>query len=384
MTPAAHRSTDGLSSYLLPSEVAERTLSPALVVYLERVRENLARVIEVAGGADRWRPHVKTSKIPAVWRELAEAGLRQFKCATTREASELLGCLADGGVEDADVLLAHPLVGPSLDRLGQIAEAHPRARVSVLCEDPSIVARVPRAVSVFVDVNPGMNRTGIPCSETGAIAAVCRAAGARFRGVHYYDGHLHGSDRVARRRAAHEGYDRALELLDVLAGEGLESEELITSGTPTFPHALDHPGLAALTGTAHRISPGTVVYHDGRSDELDDGLGLVPAALVFTRVVSHPVAGVVTCDAGSKSLAAEAGDPCARVLGRPDLVAQTPNEEHLPLLCSGRMPERGSELLLFPRHVCPTINLADQALLVDGGRFEVAAVTARGHELRVE
>jgi D-serine deaminase-like pyridoxal phosphate-dependent protein len=195
---------------------------------------------------------------------------------------------------------------------------------------------------------------------------------------------LHGTDRAERRRAAHAGYDRVLELLDELAREGFESEELVTSGTPTFPHAMDHPGLAALTATVHRISPGTVVYHDVRSEELQGDLGLVPAALVFTRVVSHPTAGVVTCDAGSKSLAAEAGDPCARVLGRADLVPQTPNEEHLPLRCSAEMPERGSELLLFPRHVCPTVNLADEALLVDGERFEVTAVTARGHETRVD
>ena len=51
---------------------------------------------------------------------------------------------------------------------------------------------------------------------------------------------------------------------------------------------------------------------------------------------------------------------------------------------SAEMPERGSELLLFPLHVCPTINLADEALLVDGERFEVTAVTARGHEIRVD
>jgi D-serine deaminase-like pyridoxal phosphate-dependent protein len=341
-------------------------------------------VIEIAGGADRWRPHVKTSKISAVWREMARAGLRHFKCATTREASELLASLAGEGVEDADVLLAYPLLGPALARLGQIADAYPRARVSILCEDPSIAKQVPGAVSIFVDVNPGMNRTGIPDSDVSAIAAVCSAAGARFRGVHYYDGHLHGTDRAERRRAAHAGYDRVLELLDELAREGFESEELVTSGTPTFPHAMDHPGLAALTATVHRISPGTVVYHDVRSEELQGDLGLVPAALVFTRVVSHPTAGVVTCDAGSKSLAAEAGDPCARVLGRADLVPQTPNEEHLPLRCSAEMPERGSELLLFPRHVCPTVNLADEALLVDGERFEVTAVTARGHETRVD
>ena len=48
---------------------------------------------------------------------------------------------------------------------------------------------------------------------------------------------------------------------------------------------------------------------------------LVPAAVVLTRVVSRPVDDVVTCDAGSKAVATDAGDPCAVVLGRADLEA---------------------------------------------------------------
>ena len=118
MSSAPPRPALDVASYRLPPELTERTLSPALVVYLERVRENVARVIEIAGGVDRWRPHVKTSKIPAVWREMARAGLRHFKCATTREANELLACLLGEGIEDADVLLAYPLLGPALGRLG--------------------------------------------------------------------------------------------------------------------------------------------------------------------------------------------------------------------------------------------------------------------------
>jgi D-serine deaminase-like pyridoxal phosphate-dependent protein len=99
--------------------------------------------------------------------------------------------------------------------------------------------------------------------------------------------------------------------------------------------------------------------------------------------VSHPRDDVATCDAGSKSIAADAGDPCALVLGRPELVARTPSEEHLPLsVRSGPLPARGTELLLVPRHVCPTVNLAEQALLVEDGEVrEIAPVSARAHDL---
>jgi D-serine deaminase-like pyridoxal phosphate-dependent protein len=361
-----------------------RLFSPALVVYLDHVRANVRAMLRHVGGrAERWRPHVKTTKIPAVWAELAAAGIEHYKCATAREAAHLLDVLAAADCTHPDVLLAYPLVGPELARLGELARAHPRARVSILCEDPGALESIPAALSIFVDVNPGMHRTGIPLADTDTILDVARRAGPRFRGVHYYDGHLHTGGADERRRDVFACYDPLIELLDVFERERLPVGEVTTSGTPTFQHALSYEPLAARAGTVHRVSPGTVVYHDLRSEEENEGLALVPAALVFARVVSHPGPDRVTCDAGSKSIAAEAGDPCAYVLGHPELEARPPSEEHLPLrVTSGQRPPRGTELLLVPRHVCPTVNLAEEAVLIEGGEVRaVVPVAARAHEL---
>ena len=128
---------------------------------------------------------------------------------------------------------------------------------------------------------------------------------------------------------------------------------------------------------------GTVVFHDLRSEQEIEELNLSPAALLLTRVISHPAAGIVTCDAGSKSIAADAGDPCAFVIGHPGLVAMSPSEEHLPLaVTAGRRPDRGELLWLVPRHVCPTVNLADMAVMLEGESIvSTTRITARGHEL---
>jgi D-serine deaminase-like pyridoxal phosphate-dependent protein len=201
--------------------------------------------------------------------------------------------------------------------------------------------------------------------------------------VHYYDGHLHEGDAAQRLRDTGACYDRLMLLLARLEREGRPVPEVTTSGTPTFLQALQYEPLSALEHTLHRVSPGTVVFHDGRSEEENEGLGLVPAALVFARVVSHPAADRVTADAGSKSVAAEAGDPCVSVLGHPELEALAPSEEHLPFrVPPGERPPRGTELLLVPRHVCPTVNLAEQALLIeDGAARGTVAVAARAHAL---
>ncbi|MBT8485440.1 MAG: D-TA family PLP-dependent enzyme, partial [Phycisphaerae bacterium] len=258
----------------------------------------------------------------------------------------------------------------------------PNARLSVIVEDVAVLDEVPAEVDVFVDVNPGMNRTGIPVADVDLIRGVAAAAGSRFRGVHYYDGHITAGAPAARAQRAFEAYDRLCPVLETLERDGRVIDEVITSGTPTFRAGVDYPRFRSRW--RHRVSPGTVVLHDQRSAEEVPELALEPAAFVFTRVISHPAPGIVTTDAGSKSIAAEAGDPCAAVFGHPHLEALAPSEEHLPLrVHRGPPPPRDAELLLVPRHVCPTINLAESVVLVEGGRVVgVEPVAARARDLR--
>lgn len=370
---------------LIPS-LAERFQTPALVVFLDVARSNIRRVIDDLGGdPGRWRPHLKTTKMPLVWAELLEAGVRRFKCATTREAAVLLDLIRDRQIETVDLLVAYPLPAPGRRRLAALAEANPAVRLAVLVEDPPAAATLPEPLAAFVDLNPGMNRTGIPADDWSAILETARAAGDRLRGLHFYDGHIRHGTPENRRTEAHRGYDRLIETIDRLRSAGVDVGEVVTSGTPTYLHALSHEGLNHLTDVVHRVSPGTVVFHDAGYDEMLPELKLEPAAMVLTRVISRPAADVVTCDAGSKSIAAEAGDPCAVVLGHPELTPLKPSEEHLPLQVDGApAPERGEALLLVPRHVCPTVNLVDEAIVIENGEFAcVAPVSARGHELRV-
>jgi D-serine deaminase-like pyridoxal phosphate-dependent protein len=64
-------------------------LTPTLLIYAEAVDSNIAATIRAVGGADRWRPHVKTAKLAWVMQRLLDHGVRHFKCATTRELKAL-------------------------------------------------------------------------------------------------------------------------------------------------------------------------------------------------------------------------------------------------------------------------------------------------------
>jgi len=362
-------------------ENAPELLTPALAIYPAIVDSNIAATLRLLGGdANRWRPHVKTAKLGFIMRRMAERGVAQAKCSTTLE----LAAACDAGI--ADVLLAYPVVGANAARVREIAEQHRGARISVLVENPAQVAAWKNTgIGIFIDVNPGMDRTGIEQDRLHGILDIARAvdsAGLEFRGLHYYDGHISAHDLQEREAQAHRGYDRLMQIAAEMTRAGFHVGEVITSGTPAFPCAASYAPFRSAE-FVHRVSPGTVVYCDMTSPtQLPAEWGYQPAAVVVATVVSHPKADYLTCDAGHKAVSADAGLPTCEVIGRPDLAPLKPSEEHLPIKVNGGMrPEIGEALYLVPRHVCPTVNNFDDALIVEGNRVVgVERVTARGHE----
>ncbi|HET9743295.1 MAG TPA: D-TA family PLP-dependent enzyme [Terriglobales bacterium] len=359
----------------------QNVLTPALAIYLDYVDHNISATLRLLNGdANRWRPHIKTAKLAAVIEPLVTRGITNMKCATTREL--IVACEAGA----RDVLVAYPCVGTRAERVREIAAMFPKVAISVLVDDPAQVSTwADSQVDVFLDVNPGMDRTGMEQDRTRDILALARAIrdqGTRFRGLHYYDGHLREPDLTERTRIAHRGFDRLLQLVNELRQQGTPVEEVITSGTPAFPCALAYEAFQKGE-FVHRISPGTVVYNDLTSlAQLPADFDYFPAALVVSSVVSCPTRGIVTCDAGHKTVSADAGYPNCAVLGRPDLEPLHASEEHLPLhAASEHSLTIGKTLYLLPRHVCPTVNNFDHALLISGGEIvDVAAVSARGRE----
>ena len=372
---------------LIPPRVrgAEAIRTPALVIDLDVVDVNLSATLRLLGGAaSRWRPHLKTAKLELVMRRICERGVEQAKVATPLELET--ACRA--GFKD--VLLAHPVSGPKLAMVRRLADAFPDTAISALIEAADMIADWRGAkVSLFIDLNSGMDRTGVllDADRVVALARGIRDAGLRFAGLHCYDGHAAGFEPSEAERRVHEGYDRVLALVARLQDAGIATPEVITAGTPAFPHALSYRGFSAA-GTLHRVSPGTVVYNDRHSlEQLPRDAGYRPAALVLSSVVSHPGPGRFCADAGHKTVSADAGVPTCCVLGHPEYLPRQPSEEHLPIdvPAGAALPARGQSLWLLPSHVCPTVNNFDYAVIVSGGSVQgVAPVTARGRHPPLE
>jgi D-serine deaminase-like pyridoxal phosphate-dependent protein len=375
--------TDGLRSVQQYEVQDSQALStPSLLIYTEMIEANVSAALRMMNSdANRWRPHLKTAKLGYTMRRLVARGVKTAKCATTLE----LVAAIESGMED--VVVAFPLMGPNAARVREIAAAHPERRISALVEGVDQLEEWrASAVGVFVDLNSGMDRTGMAedhFEEVRGFIDQVQKAGLRFCGLHHYDGHIKNTDPSAA-AVAREGYSRLVELIAYLKRSGIEVKEVITSGTPAMPHALNFAPFGEGE-FVHRVSPGTIVYNDRSSlKELPD-YGFVPAALVLSTVVSRPLENRVTCDAGHKAVSADAGVPTCDVMGRPGLMGLKPSEEHLPIeVRSGETPSRGELLYLLPAHVCPTVNNFDKAVLVRGGKVEgVVPVTARGREVFV-
>jgi D-serine deaminase-like pyridoxal phosphate-dependent protein len=360
----------------------ESVLTPALAIYSDAVDANVAETVRLLGGRpERWRPHVKTAKLASTMRQYVAHSIRQFKCSTTLE----LATLCEAGA--SDILFAFPCVGPRANRIRAIALSYPNVRLSLIVENHwEVDMWRGSGIGVFIDVNPGMNRTGVHQSRVEEIVGLAKhieAEGLRFAGLHYYDGHLRQPDREERDVAAHSGYEQLTKLVQALRHEKIASPEVVTSGTPTLPCAISFPGFQTEE-FVHRVSPGTVVYNDLVSlSQLPAEWGFDLAALVLTTVISQPAPEIITCDAGHKVVSVDSGLPSCAVVGRPDLEPLRPSEEHMRIrVCGGgSMPEIGEVLYLAPKHICPTVNNFDEALLIQNHEIvRVAPVSARGRE----
>ena len=338
--------------------------SPALLIYRARVEANVREMVTIAGRAERLRPHVKTHKLTEVTRLQMTAGMTRFKCATVAEAEMVAACGA------RDVLLAYQPVGPNVGRLRQLAERFAATSFSAVIDDEAALERVsagfhdaPRPLDLLLDLDVGMHRSGIaPGPRAAALyARIAALPGVRQGGVHAYDGHIRDFDPQARAAAADCAFAPVRDLVQALRGAGHAVPRIVAGGTPTFPVHAPREGV--------ELSPGTCVFWDaGYGASLPD-LPFQPAALVLTRVVSRPGGNRLCLDLGHKAVASECPHPRVRLLNLPDATAVLHSEEHLVV----ETPRAGSIAVGdccygVPWHICPTVALHAEAVVIEDGR----------------
>jgi D-serine deaminase-like pyridoxal phosphate-dependent protein len=364
------------------SNVAEIP-SPALVFFPDIIRNNIAAVVRMAGSPDRLRPHAKTHKTRQITEMQLAAGVTKHKCATIAEAE----VLASAGTPD--VLLAYPILGPNVRRFGELIRMFPGTKFSVLVDHPNALAplaalgSLAAPIHVMVDVNLGMDRTGIVLEQVaGLYVKAAATSGLKVGGLHCYDGHVNQESHADREAAVWANLTRVLEVRAAIERDGIPVPRLVCGGTPAFPvyaEIRDVPGL--------ECSPGTYVLHDhGYGSKYPDLTGVEPAAVLVTRVVSRPTPNRVTFDLGNKAVGS---DPLmAKRIHLLDFPPHTPvvhSEEHYVVETPhADRYQPGDVVYALPGHVCPTVAQHREALIAEGGKVVGAwPIAARDRKISV-
>lgn len=355
-------------------------VSPALLVYPERIRKNILLMIEMTGDVKRLRPHIKTHKTAEIVRMQIELGIEKFKCATIAEAELLAMCGA------ADVLLAIQPVGANISRFGQLIRAFPSTRFSTLADCESVVSELSVlaedndvVIPIYLDLNTGMNRTGIAPGEEAIeiYRTIWNAPGLEAKGLHNYDGHIRNPDPAERKQVCDKAFDKVLWLKTEIEKLNMEVPVVIAGGTPTFPIHSRRDAVEA--------SPGTTLLWDERYDSLFEDLKFYQAAILFCRIISKPKKTLLCLDLGHKAIAPEMDFPRVKLLGLEHCEQVSQSEEHLVVKCADNSTNVvGDPVYAIPMHICPTVAKYPRLMVVDKGVIkDTWEVAARNYKITI-
>jgi D-serine deaminase-like pyridoxal phosphate-dependent protein len=299
--------------------------------------------------------------MPEVVKLQMKYGINKFKCATIAETEMVARCGA------SDILLAVQPVGPNIGRFFKLKQEFRETKLSCIADNEEIIiqlsdmARKTGIVThVWLDINSGMNRTGVIPGEKSArfYRRIIDSPMLVAEGLHVYDGHIHEPDLALRTKICDEAFLPILSLVEELKSEGISPVRVIAGGTPTFPVHSKRDGV--------ELSPGTVLLWDwGYSSSFTD-MKFSHAAVLLTRIISKPAKDLLCLDLGHKSVASEMAQPRIRILDFEKYTIISHNEEHMVI----RTPEAGKyktgdPLYAIPWHICPTVDRHDAVYVVN-------------------
>ena len=356
----------------------DRLNTPALILDLAPFERNVARMAAFAKAHGlALRPHAKSHKSADIARAQIAAGAVGLCCAKLSEAEALAAEGIDG------LHLTSPVVTPpAIARLAALSRR--MASLSVVADHPDAAdalaeaAQGGPAMAVFVDIDPGIRRTGVASPQHAVELArrIAERPSLRYGGVQFYCGAQQHIKSFAERREAIAERTRYLSTcLAELSAAGL-SPKVVTGGG-TGSHAID-----AELGVLTELQVGSYIFMDREYAECEPGEGetaaFETALQVDARVISANATGLVTIDAGLKAFATDAGPAVVIAGAGDDARYRFMGDEHGAIVGSN-LPRLGARVTLGTPHCDPTVNLYDAYHVVRGEDLTaIWPVTARG------
>lgn len=359
--------------------------TPSVLIDLNKTQQNIDSMQELCDRCNvALRPHIKTHKMNYFAKKQLERGAKGITCAKISEAE----IMADGGCED--IFIAYPLVGDfRIQRALALQKKIKRLILAVdSMEGASALNTAAKAhgtrFEVRLEVDTGANRTGVRAQSRIQLATQIHQLSNldltgiyTFKSLAMYDGTTTTDNALA---GAQEGR-LLVQISDELKAHGINIKEISGGSSPTGK-------WVAESGAVTEIRPGTYIFKDcmlwkegvAELEEL--------SALVVATVVSTPCNEYAVIDGGSKVFPTDIPlnqapyfyEGYAKVVGNDDLILTRVNEEHGMLQSKSKNTKLtvGQKILLYPGHICTTINLRNYVYLTNGTTVTKQIVDARG------
>lgn len=360
--------------------------TPCLVIDADRLENNIRGMAERARRHNvALRPHIKTHKSVEIARMQLDAGACGITVAKVSEAE----IMADAGIDD--IFIAYPVIGPvKLERLTRLAQRCRRLIVGIdslagarALDEAARAAGLKLEVRMEVDI--GFARTGIAREDALDLArAVSRMSGLDLTGIFAFKAMtLAGKPSLDLQAAGEEEGRLTVELANRIRADGIPLRDVSAGSTPTAAVIAAQPGIT-------EIRPGTYVFNDMATVASGACQLADCAAGVLVTVVSSNGRDRLVVDGGCKTFSSDSqpGTPplCltgfGRVLQDEQLVLNRMTEEHGMMLVKpgAKKHEVGDQLLVIPNHICTTVNLHAQAVLIKDHReiLRTIRIDARG------
>jgi D-serine deaminase-like pyridoxal phosphate-dependent protein len=334
--------------------------SPGLIVFPEIVESNIKLAIGMGeGNVDRLRPHIKTHKTQEVNDLLLKAGVYKFKCATIAEAELLAFSKAK------DILLSIQPTGTTLERFIALGLQYKNSQFSCLIDDYNAAKNINDlaikhhvTIPVFIDINVGMNRTGIVPKEAFKLIEEISndLPNLITKGLHAYDGHIRDVNLQTRIEHVQQDFIDFYALIDKIDSS---TYELVVGGTPSF--------LVHRSNNRFVCSPGTFVFFDVGYSKLFPENTYKIAVQIIGRVISKPTNSTICIDLGHKSVAAENSiDNRVRFIDFPHWTLKSQSEEHGVIEVQDHSNINiGQIIRMYPYHICPTVALHQNLQVIE-------------------
>ena len=366
--------------------------TPALVIDMDAMKRNLARMAEFARKHHvRWRAHAKMHKSAAIAKLQVDAGAVGVCVQKTSEAE----AMAAGGIHD--IYISNEVIAPhKLARVALLAHrlAKENGKLAIAVDSIEGMQRLAQAMSeageggaidVFVEIDVGQHRCGVQPGEAAVALAqeIRKHPALRFAGLQAYHGkaqHFRGAQE--RRDAIAIVVDDVLYTRRMLEEQGIPVDLVTGAGTGTMV-------CEAASGVFGELQPGSFLFMDAdyAGNERDPAQPHFEHALFLKTQVISSLQDHAVCDAGHKAHAIDSGLPKVHALdAEHELEYANGGDEHgilRPTRAGQRVPSIGQFLWLIPGHCDPTVNLHDHMIGVKGGLAKgtvdrIIRVDARG------